>query len=106
MKQFKDREGDIWTEESDGSYLFEDAWIRDLRTLNHTYGPLTLVPETNAPAEVPAEVRSLIADVLDEISHELRDAYNGAYSDSPEERVYQEMRNRIENVAKKMREQA
>ncbi|OSC76487.1 hypothetical protein B5180_01650 [Streptomyces sp. BF-3] len=104
-RQFKDCDGDTWTE-------FEPGWLRltdkangdlwnvgvemSVEDVQTDHGPLTEIrPDT--------DVRALLADVLEELANDVLEDYWDA-TDPTSERVYGKLAHRIRGRALKLRE--
>ncbi|MGW6638504.1 hypothetical protein [Streptomyces cyaneofuscatus] len=106
-RQFKDCDGDTWTEfepgmlrlteRADGSPVSNDCEcsIEDARD---DHGPLTEI-------RPDIEFRALLADVLEELAKEVLEDYWDA-TDPTSERIYERFANRIRGQAKKLREES
>ncbi|KAF4408631.1 hypothetical protein [Streptomyces lycii] len=77
MKQFRDYEGDVWTERADGSYACTPGGpiAECYAELDDDFGPLT---------PVNAETETIIAGVLEVLADDAEYAYRDSVGESAE----------------------
>lgn len=106
-RQFKDCDGDTWTEFEPGmlrltecagdrnQYTGIEDSIEDVQT---AHGPLTEI-------RPDVDVRALLADVLEELANDVLEDYWSA-ADPTSERIYGKLAHRIRGRALKLREES
>jgi hypothetical protein len=102
-RQFKDCDGDTWTEFEPGELRITEfangtsrlpEWTSSISDVQADHGPLT---------EIGSDVRALLADVVDDLAEDARLAYWGATA-GPDERVYGKLADIFARQARELRE--
>lgn len=104
-RQFKDCDGDTWTEVEPGTLQITEyatgtlplpEWTLSISDVQHAHGPLTEI-------RTDVDVRALLADVMDGLADEVLKDYWEA-PDPVSERIYGRLAHRIRGQVLKLRE--